>query len=124
MPPRTTPVPRLLRVSTVCLCGSIGPLSTLLPSPICLFLVLLYLQVDIRVNEDAPTYPTIADSSLVPLGRLPLGGDDGSNTGVPYDPRPASEGGCSAGHLKGCSVYNIKVRHLLHDLECGKSLVG
>eukprot|EP00904_Undaria_pinnatifida_P006174 jgi/Undpi1/2687/HiC_scaffold_14.g06065.m1 len=65
-------------------------------------------EVDIRVNEDAPSYPTTADSSWVPMGRLPLGADDGTNTGVQYDPRPASEGGCSAGHFEGCRVYNIK----------------
>ena len=65
------------------------------------------------MNEDAPIYPTTVDSSLVPLGRLPLGGDDGSNTGVPYDRRPAGEGGCSAGHLEGCHIYNIKVQHVL-----------
>lgn len=71
--------------------------------------MLNYYQVDIRVNEDAPSYPTTADSSWVPMGRLPLGADDGTNTGVQYDPRPASEGGCSAGHFEGCRVYNIKV---------------
>lgn len=62
------------------------------------------------MNADAPLYPTTLDSSLVPLGRLPLAGDDGSNTGVQFDPRPASEGGCSANHLEGCTVYNIKVK--------------
>ena len=64
-----------------------------------------YVQVDIRVNEDAPAYPTTVDSSLVPLGRLPLGG-----TSDRHDPRPASEGGCSAGHLEGCHIYYIKVK--------------
>lgn len=76
------------------------------------------------MNENAPLYPTTVDSSLVPLGRLPLAGDDGSNTGVPYDPRPASEGGCSAGHLEGCSIYNIKVNHSEYDTERGELLVG
>ena len=64
------------------------------------------------MSIDAPSYPTNAvDTSLVALGRTPLGGDDGSSGGVPFDPRPASEGGCSAGHLEGCSIYNIKVKH-------------
>lgn len=67
-------------------------------------------QVDIRVNEDAPTYPTNAvDTSLVPVGLTPLGTDRGDL--VSSDPRPASEGGCSAGHLEGCVIYNIKVKH-------------
>ena len=63
------------------------------------------------MSEDAPTYPTNAvDTSLVPLGRLPLGGAAGSSRDVSFDPRPTSEGGCSAGRLEGCSIFNIKVR--------------
>lgn len=61
-------------------------------------------QVEIRVNEDAPAYPTTVDSSLVPLGRLPLGDD-----GFTHDARPASEGGCTFGPFAGCHIYNIKV---------------
>lgn len=63
-------------------------------------------EVDIRLNENAPAYPTSVDSSLVPVGRLPLGQDFEDE--VQHDPRPASEGGCSSGLLQGCSIYNIK----------------
>ena len=63
------------------------------------------------MNKDAPTYPTNAvDTSLVPLGPVPLGVDAGSSGDVSFDPRSASEGGCSAGRLEGCSIFNIKVR--------------
>lgn len=61
-------------------------------------------KVDIRVSEDVPVYSTTVDSSLVPLGRIPLGGG-----GPGFDPRPASEGGCTAGPFEGCHIYNIKV---------------
>ena len=88
------------------------------PRPLSTLMHRCHGQVDIRVNEDAPSYPTTVDTDLVALGRLPLGGDDSSSANVPYDPRPASEGGCSAGHQEGCSIYNIKVSTLFDEGYC------
>lgn len=75
----------------------------------------IHCQVEIRVNEDAPSYPTAVDGDLVPLGRLPLGGDARSSRGAEYDRRSASEGGCSSGPQEGCTIYNIKV-----SAQCGQ----
>eukprot|EP00904_Undaria_pinnatifida_P002876 jgi/Undpi1/1258/HiC_scaffold_109.g14172.m1 len=65
-------------------------------------------EVEIRLNENAPSYPSTVDSSLVPVGKTPLGSNAATSSSVPYDPRPSSEGGCSAGHFEGCRIYNIK----------------
>ena len=80
-------------------------------------------QVEIRVNEDAPSYPSTVDSSLVPVGKIPLGSNAASSSGVPYDPRPSSEGGCSAGHFEGCRIYNIKVCLLSPRLAVATTLM-
>ena len=90
----------------------------MLPTLLLILSLLQRDQVEIRVNEDDPIYPTTVDSSLVPLGRLPLGSNESSNRGIPYDPRPGSGGGCSAGHLEGCNAYNIKVTLPEYGTEC------
>ncbi|CAM9276145.1 unnamed protein product, partial [Laminaria digitata] len=65
-------------------------------------------EVDIRVNEDTPVYSYINDNTKwVPIGPLPAGGDPTSFQ-VSYHDKPASEGGCSAGRLEGCHIFNIK----------------
>ena len=67
-------------------------------------------QVEIRVKEDAPAYPdSSVNSKWVETGLLPAGGNPASSS-VSYHEKSASEGGCSAGRLDGCNIYNIKVR--------------
>lgn len=71
-----------------------------------------------RVGEDAPVYPhRNGNTKWVPIGPLPAGGDPTSFQ-VSYHEKPASEGGCSAGRLEGCNIFNIKV-----NLRCSDGLL-
>ena len=73
--------------------------------------------MDIRVREDAPVYSHAnANTKWVPMGPLPAGGDP-SNFRVSFHDKPAVEGGCSAGRLEGCNIFNIKVKNLYFCLS-------
>eukprot|EP00904_Undaria_pinnatifida_P008908 jgi/Undpi1/5147/HiC_scaffold_19.g08498.m1 len=81
-------------------------------------------EVEIRVKEDAPAYPdSSANSKWVETGLLPAGGNPASSS-VSYHEKSASEGGCSAGRLDGCNIYNIKDGENTEDSRwsCGPQL--
>lgn len=79
-------------------------------SYVCTYIWPFPLQVEFRVNQDAPTRPVPVKLWLKQTGKLPLGGHN-SNSGSPsYDDRAASYGGCdSPGHLAGCQIIYVKV---------------